>query len=128
MYAVGLAWKDAYRLHRVIPLAMDVLAASKACCSSARAGRLSLGVRVVGSFASMRLATLAERPIEVEGGAYECQVREGLGEVAQRLAAGSDLLGVEPEVVGVAEHLLEEARLIVEPARPRQGLDEPERA
>jgi hypothetical protein len=65
-------------------------------------------VCVVGSFASMRLATLPERPIEVEGGAYECQVREGLGEVAQRLAAGSDLLGVEPEVVGVAEHLLED--------------------
>src|SRR5829696_464384 len=78
MYAVGLAWKDAYRFHRVIPLAMDVLAASKACCSSARAGRLSLGVCVVGSFASMRLTTLPERPIEVGGGAYECQVREGL--------------------------------------------------
>src|SRR5215213_107557 len=59
-------------------------------------------------FASMRLHPLPERPVEVEGGADEGQVGEGLREVAQGLAAGTDLLGVEPEVVGVAEHLLED--------------------
>ena len=55
-----------------------------------------------------RLALLSERAVEVESGADEGQVREGLGEVSQRLAAGTDLLRVETEVVGVTEHLLED--------------------
>src|SRR5215208_4878713 len=83
---------------------------------------------VVGSLESMRLAALSERTVEVEGGADEGQVGEGLGEVAQRLAAGSDFLGVEPEVVRVAQHLLEDQPGFFEPASSRQGLDEPERA
>src|SRR3712207_111529 len=79
-------------------------------------------------FSSMRLPPLPERPVEVEGGADEGQVGEGLREVAQRLAAGTDLLGVEPEVVGVAEHLLEDEPGFFEPTRARERLDEPERA
>src|SRR3712207_1249902 len=67
-------------------------------------------------FASTRLPPLPERPVEVEGGADERQVREGLREVAQSLAAGTDLLGVEPEVVGVAEHLLEDEPGFFEPS------------
>ena len=59
-------------------------------------------VCVAGSHASTRLAALSESTVEVEGGADEGQVREGLGEVSQRLAAGSDLLGVETEVISVA--------------------------
>ena len=47
-------------------------------------------------------AACTKRPVEVEGSADQGQVSEGLGEVAQRLAAGPDLLGVEPQVVGVA--------------------------
>jgi hypothetical protein len=35
-------------------------------------------------------------------------VGEGLREVAERLAGRADLLGVQPEVVGVGEHLLED--------------------
>src|SRR4051794_29651808 len=38
----------------------------------------------------------AQSPVEVDGGAYEGQVGEGLREVSQCLAGGSYLLGVEP--------------------------------
>src|ERR687893_2338242 len=37
-----------------------------------------------------------------------------------------DLLGVKPEVVRVAEHVLEDEARFLEPARPRERLDEPE--
>ena len=68
---------------------------------------------------SLRRASRARQPpVEVEGGADERQVGEGLREVAEVLAALAELLAVEPEVVGVAEHLLEvEPRL----ARDRRG-------
>ena len=65
-------------------------------------------VSVVGTLANTRLALLSERAVEVEGSADEGQVREDLWEVSQRLAAGSDLLRIETEMVGVAKHLLEE--------------------
>jgi len=45
--------------------------------------------------------------IEVDRGGNQRQVRECLGEVAEQLAARADLLGVEAEVVGVGEPLLE---------------------
>src|SRR5215204_4023561 len=53
---------------------------------------------------------------------------EGLGKVAQSLAGGPHLLGVESEVVGVGEHLLESKTGVVEPASPGQAIDEPEGA
>src|SRR4028119_643394 len=56
---------------------------------------------------SPSLAVFSERPVEVEGGADEGEVSKGLREVAQSLAGVPDLLGVEAEVVGVAEQLLE---------------------
>src|SRR5215203_2438896 len=76
----------------------------------------------------MRLALPSERTVEVEGGADEGKVREGLGEVAQSFATRPDLLGVEAEVVSVAEHLLEDEPGFIEPARAGERLDEPERA
>src|SRR5262249_51433168 len=57
--------------------------------------------------ASARTAA-TQRPVEVEGGADECQVGERLREVAERLAAAAGLFAVEPKVVGVADHLLEQ--------------------
>src|SRR4051794_16984032 len=50
-------------------------------------------------FAFTRLPPLPELPVEVEGGADQGQVSEGLREVAQGLTAESDFLRVEPEVV-----------------------------
>src|SRR5262245_13485743 len=50
----------------------------------------------------------AEGPVEVEGGADQGEVSEGLGEVAQGLAARAGLLGIETEMIRVADHLLEQ--------------------
>src|SRR5215208_3284842 len=65
------------------------------------------------------LTPAAERLIEVVGCADEGEVCEGLREVAQCLAAVADLLGVEPEVVCVTEHMLEDKAGFLEPPRPR---------
>ena len=72
---------------------------------------------VVGSLESMQLAPPSERPVKVESGANEAQMREGLREVSQRLAAGPDLLGVESQVIGIAEHLLEDEPGLFQPPR-----------
>jgi hypothetical protein len=69
-----------------------------------------------------------DRPIEIEGGADKGQVDEGLGKVAQSLAARADVLCVRPQVVGIGEHLLEEKSGLINPPRPRQRLHELERA
>src|SRR5713101_8587487 len=49
-----------------------------------------------------------ETAVEIEGGADERQVRERLGEVAEVLRLRAQLLTVQSQVIGVAEHLLEE--------------------
>src|SRR5215213_2447830 len=53
-------------------------------------------------------------------------MREGLREIPQRLAARSDLLRVEPEMVGVAKHLLEEEAGLFKPPSVGERLHEPE--
>src|SRR6266849_530983 len=50
----------------------------------------------------------AKRLVEIEGGANQGKVRKSLGEIPQRLPAGPDLLGIEPQVVRVAQHLLKD--------------------
>ena len=40
---------------------------------------------------------------------------EGLGKVADLFAAGADLFGVEHDVIGVGEHLLQRQLGVVEP-------------
>src|SRR5687768_7405689 len=60
---------------------------------------------------------LAQGSIEVVGGADQRQMGERLREVPELLAGGADLLGVEAEVVGVGEHLLERQPGLVHPAR-----------
>lgn len=72
-------------------------------------------------------------PVEVEGGADEGQVAEGLRRVAELLAAARNLLGKHGQVVREAQHVLEQvdgARQVfgLVDAGPRHGLDEPERA
>src|SRR5580658_1928719 len=53
-------------------------------------------------------ASAVQRTVEVDRRADQGQVRERLREVSQRLPRRADLLGVEPEVVGVGQHLLED--------------------
>ena len=58
-----------------------------------------------------------QRPIQVEGGADQSQVRERLREIAQGLSAWAGLFGVQAEVVGIPEHLLEEQPGVFESSR-----------
>src|ERR1700733_1084295 len=69
-----------------------------------------------------------QRAIQVYRRADQGQVGEGLREVPQRLTRGTNLLGVEPQVVGVGEHLLEDGPGLLDPSRPGERLDVPERA
>src|SRR6476620_10973641 len=70
----------------------------------------------------------AQGPVEVDRGADQREVGEGLGEVALLLAGAADLLGVEAHVVGVGEHLLEGQPRLVQASRTGEGLDVPEGA
>src|SRR5688572_17389126 len=72
-------------------------------------------------------------PVEVERGADQPQVGERLWEVPQRLAVWTRLLRIQPQVVGVAEHLLEQQPCLLQPppvGPPGAGqrLDQPEAA
>ena len=49
--------------------------------------------------------TLVESTVEVDGCGDECEVSEGLREVAEVLAALADLLAEQTQVIGVPEHL-----------------------
>src|SRR5204863_275782 len=62
------------------------------------------------------------------GGADQRQVRERLGEVAEVLRLGAQLLAVQAQVIGVAEHLLEEEPRLLEVPHAGEALDVPEGA
>ena len=53
-------------------------------------------------------------PVQVEGGADQCQMGERLGEIAERFTAAARLFRVETEMIGIAEHLLEEQPSVVQ--------------
>src|SRR5215211_2079841 len=65
---------------------------------------------------------VVELVVEGDGGVDQRQVGEGLGEVAQLLAGLADLLGVQAQVVGVGEHLLEDQPGLLEASRAGQGV------
>src|SRR5829696_4579865 len=64
-----------------------------------------------------------ERGVEAGRGVDQGQVREGLGEVPDLFPGQGDLLGVQPDVVGVGQHLLEGRPCVVDPAGAGQGVD-----
>src|SRR6266851_8466990 len=74
------------------------------------------------------LASAVQRTVEVDSRADQRQVGEGLREVSQRLSRRANLLGVEPEMVGVGEHLFEDHPSLPDSAGPGERLDIPERA
>src|SRR4029453_5049903 len=61
----------------------------------------------LGALEGVLAGAVVELVGEVDGGVDQRQVGERLGEVAQLLTGLADLLGVQPQVVGVGEHLLE---------------------
>src|SRR5215212_5235648 len=73
-------------------------------------------------------SALPERAIQVYRGADKREVGEGLGEVAQGLASTPELLGIELQMVGVGEHLLQGEARLLEASGLREALHEPERA
>src|SRR5262245_22844609 len=66
--------------------------------------------------------------VQVIGGADQGQVRKRLRKVPQVFAARSQFLGVEAEVVGISQGLLEEEAGLFQITGPRQALHIPERA
>src|SRR5215470_17137462 len=72
--------------------------------------------------------SVIELVVEVDRGADQRQVAEGLREVAELLAGAADFLGVQAEMVGVGVHLLEAQPCVVEPPGPGQRVDVEERA
>src|ERR1700759_4158349 len=71
---------------------------------------------------------LTELAVQVCCGADQCQVCEGLGEVAQLLTRGADLLGVKAEVVGVGKHFLEDKPRLAQVPSAGEGFGVPEGA
>lgn len=69
-----------------------------------------------------------ENAVEIGGGADERQMRECLGEIAQVFAARAQLFRVQPEMVGVADHLVELQTSFVHLPGPGQALDQPKGA
>src|SRR5262245_13644982 len=103
------------------------------CETSPRASKLERdpGRRRPGGAPSVRSAGVAgsrEPSVEIEGGADEREVCEGLREVAEVLRLGPELLAVQPKVIGVPEHLFEEEPRLVQVPHTRKALDVPERA
>src|SRR6516165_12200156 len=91
-------------------------------------GRKSLGKRPACSWPDpTQSPTRAEPAVQVERGAYQPDVSECLWEVAERFATRTRLLGVQAEVVGVGQHLLEDEAGLLGAARPGQCFHQPER-
>ena len=63
------------------------------------------------------MASGRESAVEIVGGTDGGQVGEGLREVSKMLAPVAELVAVQPEVVRVAEHLLEEEAGLLEVAQ-----------
>ena len=73
-------------------------------------------------------ATLLKRSVEGVGGADEAQVGEGLGEVAEVLAFGTEFFGVEADVICVAEHFFEDETALLDIAGAGEAFSIPEGA
>src|SRR5918993_5756489 len=90
---------------------------------------LSCGGYLVETERTRHIGSAAvELGVEVDRGADQREVAEGLREVADLFAGRRDLLGVETEVVAVGQHLLEGEPRVVEAAGAGQGVDVPEAA
>src|SRR5262245_55456906 len=73
-------------------------------------------------------AGIRELAVDGVGGADQPEVRERLRKVAQVLGVGTELLGVEPDLVRVPEHLLEHEPRLLRVARAGEHFCVPERA
>src|SRR5690242_15599956 len=74
------------------------------------------------------IARGTDGPVEVECRTDECEVRQSLRVIAGECTCRPNLLGVEPEVIGVGVHLLEHEFRFFDTTGAREALDIPERA
>jgi hypothetical protein len=61
----------------------------------------------------------AQHTVQVKCGTDQRKMRKCLREIAECLALPSSLLGIEPEMVGIAQHALEQQPGLVQPFRNR---------
>ena len=61
--------------------------------------------------------------VQVQGRTDQGQVAQSLGEVAQLLALLAQFFGIQPDVIGIAHHLVEALPRLVYPSGPRQALN-----
>ena len=85
---------------RILALAAMPLAETRAADYYARA------IFLERNNPSLDLRLVSESAIKVERGTDQCEVGESLREIPQRLPAVACFLGVETEMVGIAEHAL----------------------
>ena len=69
-----------------------------------------------------------EHSVEIGCGADEREMGECLGKVSEELTVGTNFLGVETQVVGVAEELFEKKLRLLQFTGPCETFDVPERA
>src|SRR4029077_6793850 len=71
---------------------------------------------------------MVELVVEVDRGTDQGQMAERLREVTELLTGAADLLGVQAQMVGVGEHLLQDQPRLVKPPGAGEGVYVPERA
>lgn len=72
--------------------------------------------------------SLAQRVIEDVTGADQREMGKGMWKIPLCFSGRTDLLRVQPKMVGIGEHLLKVVPCLLQPSRPGQGLDKPETA
>src|SRR2546425_911010 len=75
-----------------------------------------------------RVVLARKDSIEICRGADQRQMRECLGEVAEMLPAWTNLLRVEPQMVGVSQKFLKQQLSLFQLPSARQAFDVPKRA
>src|SRR5215831_14672469 len=94
--------------------------------TSGSSSEISEKARRASSIRSPGVAGRREPSVEIEGGADERQMSESLRKVAKVLRLGPELLAIQPQMIGVPEHLLEEQPCLLEISHAGEALDVPE--
>src|SRR5437764_12217606 len=75
-----------------------------------------------------RVVLAGKHPVQIRCGADQRKVRECLWEVTKMLSAGTNLLRVQPQMIGVSQQLLKQQLSLFKFPSTRQAFDVPEGA
>src|ERR1700722_17319071 len=78
-------------------------------------------------YSSPRGLATRERAVQISRSADQRQMRQGLRIISEVLSAPSQLLRIQPDVVGIAQHLLKNQPRLIQLSGACEALDEPER-